>query len=205
MEGERTERTAGTKKANTGHIYRPATKLWISDCLCVPPYPTVKNTYLFQDFLVEYVDVFGVVSGRKLFGTSAAAYTIDDGTGEITCLFDHGRQYAKDDYQQIVELGSELTNVSGCTDLEHKLLNYMMKPAIYTFENLVQYREVGDTVHVAGRLCQYQDLRQVKAYHLSLITDLNDEVDRIHELMLLYENGYCRSNGSLKQKQRTRV
>jgi hypothetical protein len=195
MEGGRTESTTGTKKTNTDHIYRPATKLWIIDCLRIPPYPTVKNTYLFQDFVVEYVDVFGVVSGRKLIGTSAAAYTVDDGTGEITCLFDHARRDAEDDYQQIVGLASELTNVSGCTNLEHKLLNYMMKPAIYTFENLAQYREVGDTVHVAGRLCQYQDLRQVKAYHLSLITDLNDEVDRICELLFLYENGYYKSKG----------
>jgi hypothetical protein len=195
MEGERTESAAGIKKMNPGHIYRPAIKLWIVDCLRIPPHPAVRNTYLFQDFVVEYVDIFGVVSGRKLIGTSAAAYTVDDGTGEITCLFDHARRDAEDDYQQILGLAGELTNVSGCTNFEHKLLNYMMKPAVCTFDSLVQYREVGDTVHVAGRLCQYQDLRQVKAYHLSLIRDLNDEVDRMCELLFLYENGYCKSKG----------
>jgi hypothetical protein len=195
MDGEETESTAVVKKTDTGHIYKPAIKLWIIDCLRIPLHPVVENSYLFQDFVVEYVDVFGVVSGRKFIGTSAAAYTVDDGTGEIVCLFDHARCDAGDDYQQIVELAGELTDVSGYTDLDHKLLNYMMKPAIHTLKSFVEYRKVGDTVHVAGRLCQYQDLRQVKAYHLSLVTDLNDEVDRIYELLLLYENGYYKSKG----------
>jgi hypothetical protein len=193
MESERTENAAGTKRTNIGHIYRPAIKLWIVDCLRIPPHATEENAYLFQDFVVQYVDVFGVVSGRKFMGTSAAAYTVDDGTGEITCLFDHAKRGIKEDYEHIKGISSALASVSGYTQSERRLLHYMMKPAIRTFENLLQYREVGDTVHVVGRLCQYQELRQVKAYHLSLVTDLNDEIDRIQELVFLYENGYCNS------------
>jgi len=195
MEIKRTESSAGTKNTKTGRIFRPAVKLWIVDCLRIHPHPAVENAYSFQDFVVEYVDVFGVVTSKKLIGTSAAAYSVDDGTGEITCLFDHARSGIKEDYQQIKELASELVSVPGCTEFEQKLLNNMLKPAIKTFETLVEYREMGDTVHVAGRLCQYQDLRQMKAYHMSLVTNLNDEVDRINELVLLYENGYNKSKG----------
>jgi hypothetical protein len=195
MESEATENIPVTKGTNTGRIYRPAVKLWIIDCLRIRPHPTEENAYLFQDFVVQYVDVFGVVSGRKCIGTSAAAYTVDDGTGEITCLFDHANRGIKEDYEHIKGISSALANVSGYTQSERRLLHYMMKPAIRTFENLVQYRELGDTVHVVGRLCQYQELRQVKAYQLSLVTDLNDEIHRIHELVLLYEKGYCKSKG----------
>jgi hypothetical protein len=178
-----------------GRIHMPAIKLWIVDCLRIPPHPDVENAYLFQDFVVQYVDVFGVVSTRKLIGASSAVYTIDDGTGEILCLFDCARRDVQEDYEQIKSITSELENISGCTEEEHKLLKYMMKPAINTFENLVRYREVGDTVHIVGRLCQYRDSRQVKAYHMRLVTDLNDEVDRIHELVLLYESGYSERKG----------
>lgn len=195
MESEGTENTAGIKDVNTGRIYRPAKRLWIVDCLRIPPHPTEENAYLFQDFIVHYVDVFGVVSGRKFIGTSAAAYTVDDGTGEITCFFDHANRKLEEDYEHIKGLSSALANVSGYTQSERRLLHYMMKPVIRTFENLVQYREMGDTVRVVGRLCQYQELRKVKAYQLSLVTDLNDEIHRIHELVLLYEKGYCKSKG----------
>lgn len=186
-----------TEKTNnsSGSIYMPATKLWIVDCLRISPHPAVQNAYLFQDFVVRYVDIFGVVSGRKLIGASNAVYTIDDGTGEILCLFDYARRDNEEDYQQIQGIARELENISGCTEEEHKLLKYMMKPAIKTFENLVQFREVGDTVHVLGHLCQYRESRQVKAYHMHLVTDLNDEIDRIHELVLMYENGYSKSKG----------
>jgi len=186
--------TGKTKNAPDS-IYIPATKLWIVDCLRISPHPAVENAYAFQDFVVRYVDVFGVVSTRKLIGASTAAYTIDDGTGEILCLFDCARRDIEEDYQQIKGISSELEGISGYTEKEHKLLKYMMKPAINTFENLVHFRELGDTVHVVGRLCQYRESRQVKAYHMRLVTDLNDEVDRIHELVLLYENGYCKSKG----------
>jgi hypothetical protein len=194
MESKEREDTAGTKDVNTRRIYRPV-KLWIVDCLRIPPHPTEEEAYLFQDFVVKYVDVFGVVSGRKLIGTSLAAYTVDDGTGVITCLFDYGKRVTEEDYKHIKGISSALANVSGCTQSECRLLQYMMKPAIQTFENLIQYRELGDTVHVVGRLCQYQEMRQVKAYNMSLVTELNDEIDRIHELVLLYEKGYCKSNG----------
>jgi hypothetical protein len=194
MERKRTENTVGSKDTNIGCNYRPA-RLWIVDCLGIPPHPTVESAYLFQDFVVQYVDVFGVVSGKKLIGTSAAAYTVDDGTGEITCLFDHARRGNEEDYEHVKGISSALASVSGCTQFERRLLQYMMKPAIQTFENLIQYRELGDTVHVVGRLCQYQELRQVKAYNMTLVTDLNDETDRIHELVLLYEKGYCESKG----------
>jgi len=186
--------TEKTKNAPDS-IYMPATKLWIVDCLRISPHPAVESAYLFQDFVVHYVDVFGVVSARKLIGASGAVYTIDDGTGEILCLFDCARRDIEEDYQKIQGITSELENISGFTEKEHKLLKYMMKPAINTFENLVKFREIGDTVHVVGRLCQYRESRQVKAYQMRLLTDLNDEVDRIHELVLLYENGYSKSKG----------
>jgi len=185
----------GKPKNAPDNIYMPATKLWIVDCLRISPHPAVENAYVFQDFVVRYVDVFGVVSTRKLIGASTAAYTIDDGTGEILCLFDCARRGIEEDYQQIKGISNELERISGYTEKEHKLLKYMMKPAINTFENLVHFRELGDTVHVVGRLCQYRESRQVKAYHMRLVTDLNDEVDRIHELVLLYENGYSKSKG----------
>jgi DNA/RNA endonuclease YhcR with UshA esterase domain len=188
MENEKTTNAPGS-------IYTLAAKLWIVDCLRIPPHPAVENAYLFNSFVVHYVDVFGVVTSRRIIGASRAVYTIDDGTGEILCLFDSARRDIEEDYEQIKGITSELENASGCTEDEHKLLKYMMKPAINTFENLVQFRELGDTVHVVGRLCQYRELRQVKAYHMRLVTDLNDEVDRIHELVLLYENGYCKSKG----------
>jgi hypothetical protein len=194
MEGKATENTVGTNDMNSGRIYRPV-RLWVVDCLRIPPHSTVENAYLFQDFVIKYVDVFGVVTGKKLIGTSAAAYTVDDGTGEITCLFDHARSGIEEDYQHVKRISNALASVSGCTQFERRLLQYVMKPAIQTFENLIHYREIGDTVHVVGRLCQYHELRQVKAYNMSLVTDLNDEIDRIHELVLLYEKGYCKSKG----------
>ncbi|KAJ9577702.1 hypothetical protein L9F63_005695 [Diploptera punctata] len=160
-------------------IYQNEILMWINDCLTIPrASDKQEEVYVFADFNVKYVEVIGTIAGIQRLHNSSVRYKVDDGTGSVNVMYYLDRPEIRERYNSCVELKSSL-----------QLLNYMMDKMIKVHEADRTPRNIGEYVHVIGRLYEYHEQRNIKAYYLRVLTQ-NEVTSMFLKLTRLYQDVY---------------
>lgn len=190
-------------------------KLWVADILCLQKHKEVEGAYDFNGTVVRIVDIFGIITNIQMYKNKRVIYKVDDGTGEIWCFHDLGK------YQEELESVTSdcadvpafpCSNESSSTDsfmfssedstaeLETDATEWLQKQFQEAAAEFVKPYEVGETVHVVGKLNDYREDLEIYIYNIRCVKDLCHEVDRMYEMLYLYRKHYDKLGNQKKRK-----
>ncbi|XP_033626972.1 CST complex subunit STN1-like isoform X1 [Asterias rubens] len=162
---------------HTDSVYKSHVKLYIVDIVSLLDYPMGKGAFAYKNHPVYRVDILGwivrVEERAKMFN-----YGVDDGTGVVNCCCwkPKGR-----DKPAAVNPDSSFREF--VTD---KIQTHQMQQ--------LTCMELGDIIHVRGRLNRYRNRVEVSASYFRKVEDQSckAEIYRMEELPNMYQNVYDR-------------
>ncbi|KAL8561074.1 hypothetical protein ACOMHN_031018 [Nucella lapillus] len=154
-------------------------KLYVADILAMKPYPSYPGAFAYRNHPVYKVDVMGVVV-RKDDKPKLFLYSVDDGTGVINCCCWKRPLTNQDGPGQSCSSTSQLPG-----ELQSDLATLRAER-----ERDTPVYELGDLIHVRGKLKQFRDLMEIVAYYHARIDNPNHQVERMLELPHLYRHCY---------------
>jgi len=142
--------------------------LWIYD-LQNSSYDAENKISTWQHLKVKKVDILGTVIAAKTY-EKRSEYEIDDGTGVIHCCWFHRKPATAPTARPAGSASSAAPAARPAAHLERL--------------------ELGTLLHVRGGLQEYRDKKQVVAYSLRVVTDLDEESARVCRQLELYKRVY---------------
>ncbi|XP_076434907.1 CST complex subunit STN1-like [Babylonia areolata] len=152
-------------------------KLYVADILSLKPYPSYPGAFAYKNHPVYKVDVMGVVV-RKEDRPKLFLYSVDDGTGVVNCCC-WKRGFSSQDMSE------------GCGDgcqLSPELWSELVALRTERESDTATF-DLGDLLHVRGKLKQFRDLVEIVAYYTCRVDNPSHQVARMLELPHLY--GQC--------------
>ncbi|XP_070205025.1 CST complex subunit STN1-like [Littorina saxatilis] len=150
-------------------------KLYVADILSLKPYPSYPGAFAYKNHPIYKVDVMGVVvrkdDRQKLF-----LYSVDDGTGVVNCCCWKYHFWNNDEQGNTAGFSPELCSLLESLEKERK-------------EEVGAY-ELGDLVHVRGKLKLFRDMMEIVAHYHCKIDNPQSQVTRMLELPNLYRQCY---------------
>lgn len=152
-------------------MFQTYCKMYIKDILDLKTYShSGTGVFAYKNHPVLKVDVMGMVV-RVEEREKLNIYAVDDGTGVINCCC-----WKNEAMNSLVD-----THVPGLSDC--------VKGAQEHDEASLDC-QLGDLLHVRGKIKVFRDMKQISASFFSVIQDPNQEVARILELPKLYQEFY---------------
>ncbi|XP_038058964.1 CST complex subunit STN1-like [Patiria miniata] len=158
-------------------VNRSYAKMYIADILQLERYPTGEGAFAYKNHPIYRVDIIGWLV-RVEERTSMFQYGVDDGTGVINCCCWKSK---KVDEQFGIGDGAAFSDI-----VLGKVANHEMRQSLCF--------ELGDVIHVRGRLKHYRNRLEVSASYYRKLEDpcCRTEIYRMEALPNLYENVYDR-------------
>ncbi|XP_077983171.1 CST complex subunit STN1-like [Glandiceps talaboti] len=163
-------------------VYNSYAKLYIKDLLEMPEYPNHQGTFAYKNHPIWKVDVVGLVV-RVMERASLFHYGLDDGTGVIDCCcWKPKEESVQDELEAHLRGGGSRTeSTSFLKELEDAARESQVKQ--------LQAYQLGDLVHVRGRLKVFRGKREISASYYAKIEDptCSVEIARMCELPKIYK------------------
>ncbi|XP_041456961.1 CST complex subunit STN1-like isoform X2 [Lytechinus variegatus] len=169
-------------KWNQDPVYKSYVRLYISDITEMEPYSTgPSDAFAYKNHPIYRVDVMGIVVSiaekERFFN-----YAVDDGTGVIQCCCWKPKRDERSHNIHQTSIG----------DAEGELAASLFKRMEDSTQEVLTSYELGDLIHVRGRLKLFRGNIEVSASYFRKIQDpsYQTEMKRMEEIPILYQSVY---------------
>lgn len=170
---------------NLDPVHKSYARLYCCDVLAMPTYSASPgqqfDAFAYKNHPIYRVDIMGLVVSvaerEKFF-----SYAVDDGTGVIQCCCWKPKS------------GQDVADIPHSTSADSELAASLFKRMEDADEELRTPYELGDLIHVRGRLKMFRGRIEVSASYYRRIQDptFQTEMRRMEELPVLYQSVYDR-------------